>query len=455
MTYQWKPSSLLPSANVFLVGGAVRDALLGLPVRDHDYVVVGLTVDEMQSRGFVSVGKDFPVFLDPQDKEEYALARVERKTGPGYHGFEVSTNGVTLEDDLSRRDLTINAMAMSELGEIVDPFGGQNDLQNKVLRHVSEAFAEDPLRVLRVARFACRYPDFSVAPETMNLMKEMVKNGEVDHLVPERVWMEFVKTATTEKPSRFLAVLHECGALARVLPEVDALYNVPQVAQFHPEIDTGIHTEMVMDQAARLAPGNSKILFSAMTHDLGKAVTPKDLWPKHHDHEQLGLKPLAELAARLKVPSDHNELAKSVCALHLNCHRLTESRTGTFLRLMESLDAFRNPQKLYDFTVACEADKRGRLGMEDGDYPQAQMLISFFEAAKSVSAKQFVEQGFQGLEVKEKLRDARLRVIRQAQNEYNAMVKAEQEKAAQELVVEDVSTENSSVEQEKPRKVSL
>lgn len=417
MTYSWTPSALLPKENVFLVGGAVRDALLGQPVRDHDYVVVGLSVEQMSKLGFASVGKDFPVFLEPSTKEEYALARVERKTGPGYHGFAMEVNGVTLEEDLARRDLTINAMALSPTGDLVDPFGGQTDLANKVLRHVSPAFAEDPLRVLRVARFAARYPDFTVAPETVELMKQMVTNGEVDHLVAERVWLEFTKACKTDKPSCFIAVLHECGALARVLPEVDALYGIPQVEEHHPEVDTGIHTEMVMDQAAKLAPGNIKIIFAALTHDLGKAVTDSQMWPKHHNHEELGLKPLEQLAQRWKIPNDAFELAKAVCEHHLNCHRLTEARTGTFLNLIERIDGFRNPQRVYDFALTCEADARGRLGLENRAYPQTKMLTYIFEAARAVSAKPFVEQGLKGLAVKDALRDARLRAVRQAQNE--------------------------------------
>lgn len=420
MTYRWTPSALLPSKHVFLVGGAVRDALLGQTVRDHDYVVVGLDVEQMSALGFESVGKDFPVFLEPATKEEYALARVERKTGPGYHGFAMDVNGVTLEEDLARRDLTINAMALSTDGTLVDPFGGQNDLNTKVLRHVSEAFSEDPLRVLRVARFAARYPDFTIAPETMALMKGMVEAGEIDHLVAERVWLEFTKAAKTEKPSRFIAVLRECGALARVLPEVDALYTIPQVAEHHPEIDTGIHTEMVIDQAARLAPGNIRVIFAALTHDLGKAKTDPNAWPKHHNHEELGLEPLERLAKRWKIPSDVKQLAQAVCEHHLNCHRLTESRTGTFLKLIERIDGFRNPQRVYEFVLACEADARGRLGLENRLYPQAKMLTHIFEAARAVSAKPFVEQGLNGLEVKEALRDARLRAIRQAQNELKA-----------------------------------
>lgn len=434
MTYSWTPSALLPQQHVFLVGGAVRDALLGQPVRDHDYVVVGLSVAQMTGLGFASVGKDFPVFLEPTTKEEYALARVERKTGPGYHGFATETNGVSLEEDLARRDLTINAMALSPTGELVDPFGGQGDLANKVLRHVSPAFAEDPLRVLRVARFAARYPDFTVAPETVELMKQMVTDGEIDHLVAERVWLEFTKACKTDKPSRFIAVLHECGALARVLPEVDALYGIPQVEEHHPEVDTGIHTEMVIDQAAKLSGGDIKIVFAALTHDLGKAVTEKDMWPKHHNHEELGLKPLEQLAQRWKIPNDANELAKAVCEHHLNCHRLTEARTGTFLNLIERIDGFRNPQRVYDFALTCEADARGRLGLENRAYPQTRMLTYIFEAARAVSAKPFVEQGLKGLEVKAALRDARLRAIRQAQNELK-----KETKEAQVLEVENGS----------------
>ena len=417
----WNVHPLLPAEQVFLVGGAVRDIVLGLPARDLDYVVVGMEPQELADLGFVQVGKDFPVFLCPQTKEEYALARVERKTGVGYNGFTTQTSGVSLEEDLRRRDLTINAMAMNWKGDIIDPFGGLADIANKQLRHVSEAFSEDPLRVLRVARFAARYAEdgFVVAPDTMDLMKSIVEQGEVDHLVPERIWLEFGKVAKTNTPSKFLRALHDCGALKRLLPEVDALYGVPQVALHHPEIDTGVHTEMVMDQAAKIAPGNSSVLFAALTHDLGKAITPSAEWPKHHNHETLGLDPLAEVVKRWKLPTDASSLAKVVCAYHLDCHRSLESKTGTVLKLLDTkLDAFRQPKRFAEFLLSCEADKRGRLGLEHGDYPQAELLKKCYEAAKSVSGKPYVEQGLTGLEIKEQISRERLRRIKSAQTAF-------------------------------------
>lgn len=393
--------------STYLVGGAVRDALLGRPVKDRDWLVVGQTPAAMLAAGYSQVGADFPVFLHPETKEEHALARTERKSGVGYHGFVVdASETVTIEEDLARRDLTINAIAQDENGALIDPFGGQKDIEAKVLRHVSPAFAEDPVRVLRVARFAARYAQdgFTVAPETMDLMRQMVSDGEVDHLVPERVWAEFTKAAQTTKPSVFLRVLHDCGALARVLPEVDALYGVPQVPEYHPEVDTGIHNEMVLDKAVALAPGRVDIAFAAMTHDLGKALSPVDEWPQHRGHEKAGLMPLAQLVKRLKVPTDCARLAAQVCEHHLTMHRIFQARTGTVLELLENLKAFQHPERLTAFTLGCHADACGRLGFTDRAYPQAAHIHAVLEAGSGVSAEPFVQAGKVGpaigLEVK-------------------------------------------------------
>jgi len=359
---------------IYLVGGAVRDQLLGRAVADRDYVVVGATPQQMLARGFRAVGKDFPVFLHPQTQEEYALARTERKTGHGYHGFAFHAEPtVTLEQDLARRDLTINAMARSDDGTLVDPFGGAQDLQARLLRHVSPAFAEDPVRVLRVARFAARYATlgFRIAAPTLALMRAMVEAGEVDHLVAERVWQETRKALTEPTPAAFVRALRDCGALRRVLPEVDALYGVPQRAEFHPEIDTGTHVELVLDMAAELAPGDDIVAFCALTHDLGKALTPAAELPRHVMHEQRGLAPLRALCARLKVPAEHAALAALVCRHHLEAHRAFELRPATVLKLIEQLDALRRPERLTRFLLACEADQRGRHGHAQDRYAQA------------------------------------------------------------------------------------
>ena len=399
---------------IYLVGGAVRDRLLGLPVKDRDYVVVGATPQDLTALGYKPVGKDFPVFLHPQTHEEYALARTERKTGPGYHGFDfVADASVTLEDDLRRRDLTINAIAEDEDGALVDPFGGANDLREHVLRHVSPAFGEDPVRVLRVARFAARYAarGFEIAPETLTLMREMVRSGEVDHLVPERVWAETQKALTESRPSAFLRTLRECGALARVMPEVDALYGVPQRAEFHPEVYTGIHVEMVLDMAARLAPGDALIGWCALTHDLGKALTPAPVLPKHHGHEHAGVAPLRALVARLKVPAEYAALAELVCRLHLIAHTAFELRANTVLELFEKLDAFRQPKRLPQFLLACEADKRGRLGLSESEYPQARYLTALFQAALQPKAQALLERGLSGAQLGAALREQRLEAL--------------------------------------------
>ncbi|WP_300618242.1 multifunctional CCA addition/repair protein [Dokdonella sp.] len=398
----------------YLVGGAVRDTLLGLDVADRDHVVVGATPEEMLRLGYRPVGKDFPVFLHPQTQEEYALARTERKSGRGYRGFVVDADpSVTLEQDLERRDLTINAMAMDGHGTVVDPFGGRRDLDARLLRHVSPAFAEDPVRVLRVARFAARYAPlgFRVADETIALMRAMVEDGEVDHLVPERVWAETRKALAEPAPSAYLRALRACGALRVVFPEVDALYGVPQRAEFHPEIDTGAHVELVLDMAARLAPRDDLVGWCALTHDLGKALTPQDELPRHVMHEHRGVAPLRALAARLKVPAEYAALAELVCRHHLDAHRALELRASTVLELIERLDAFRRPERLKRFLLACEADKRGRLGSSEAAYPQAAFLLAARAAAAAVDARPFVENGLAGPKLGEAIRAGRVRAI--------------------------------------------
>ncbi len=401
--------------HTFLVGGAVRDQLLGRDVADRDYVVVGATPQQMLDLGYQPVGKDFPVFLHPRTNEEHALARTERKSGRGYRGFVVDADpSVTLEQDLERRDLTINAMAMDEHGGLVDPFGGQRDLADRVLRHVSPAFVEDPVRVLRVARFAARYAPlgFRVAEETRALMQAMVEDGEVAHLVPERVWTEARKALAEPVPSAFVRVLRDCGALRVVFPEVDALYGVPQRAEYHPEVDTGTHIELVLDMAARLAPGDDLVGWCALTHDLGKALTPVDELPRHILHEQRGVEPLRALCARLKVPNEYAALAEQVCRHHLDAHRALELRPQTVLELLERLDAFRRPERLRRFLLACEADKRGRLGLSDGDYPQAGFLHAAREAAAAIDAKPFLAKGLAGPKLGEAIRRERMRAIK-------------------------------------------
>lgn len=399
----------------YLVGGAVRDELLGRASKDRDYVVVGETPQAMLARGYKAVGKDFPVFLHPTSGEEYALARTERKVGRGHCGFEVVADpSVTLEDDLARRDLTINAIAKDlDTGEMVAPHGGLEDLRSGILRHVSPAFEEDPLRVLRVARFAARYADlgFQVAPETMGLMSAMVVRGDLDELTAERVWGEVSKALTCPRPSVFLQVLRQCGALKVVAPEVDKLYGVPQVEEHHPEIDTGIHTEMVVDQAARLAPGNAEVAFAALVHDLGKGLTPPEEWPKHHKHEENGVGPVLELCARWKVPTDYRALATAVCEHHLTAHRAMEIRPGTFLTLFEKVGAIRRPNRLEPFLLACEADARGRLGLEERHYPQTERLRQAHRAALSVSSQPYREAGKTGIELGEAIKAGRLQAI--------------------------------------------
>ena len=405
---------MIAAMRIYTVGGAVRDKLLGRPVVDHDHVVVGATPAQLLARGFRPVGKDFPVFLHPDTNEEYALARTERKTGHGYHGFAFHADPeVTLEQDLARRDLTINAMAEDAHGTLIDPYGGARDLAARTLRHVSPAFAEDPVRLLRVARFAARFAPlgFSVAAETLALMRAMVASGEVDHLVPERVWQETRKALAEARPSAFVRVLREAGALAVLFPELDALYGVPQRAEFHPEIDTGTHLEMVLDAAAVLAPGDDLVGFCALTHDLGKALTPPDQWPRHLGHEQRGLAPLQRLCARLKVPSEHAALAALVCREHLNAHRAFELKPATLLKLLLALDALRRPQRLETFLLACMADQRGRLGHAEDAYPQADYLRRARAAAAAVLAEPFLARGLRGPAIGAAMTQARTQAI--------------------------------------------
>jgi tRNA nucleotidyltransferase (CCA-adding enzyme) len=401
----------------YLVGGSVRDRLLGLPVKDRDFVVVGADPAQMLASGYKPVGKDFPVFLHPQTNEEYALARTERKTAPGYHGFAFHADpSVTLEQDLERRDFTINAIAEDDKGERIDPFGGVRDLEARVLRHVSPAFAEDPVRILRGARFLARFAPlgFTIAPQTLALMRAMVADGEVDHLVAERVWQELSRLLASPKPSAGLQLLRDCGALAKLLPEVDALFGVEQRAEYHPEIDAGVHTLMVCDMAARLAPGNDRVGFAALVHDLGKALTPVEERPKHIHHEHAGLGPLGSLGERLRVPVAHRELARIACREHLHVHRLFELRAETVHDLLARCDAFRQPVRIAELATVCEADKRGRLGLEEAPYPQAAELLRLLEVARSVGSAQLDMAKLQGPQVGEALRAARIAAIKAA-----------------------------------------
>lgn len=402
----------------YLVGGAVRDSLLGYPFHERDWVVVGATPQQMLNLGYQQVGKDFPVFLHPDTKEEHALARTERKNGKGYTGFSVyAAPDVTLEQDLLRRDLTINAIAQADDGSIVDPFGGVADLKHKVLRHVSDAFAEDPLRVLRVARFYARYAHlgFSVAAETQQLMQQLA--SELDTLTPERVWQETAKALSEQTPQAYFQLLYDTGALAMLMPELAALWGVPQPPQWHPEIDTGVHTLMVLEQAAALSP-RIDIRFAALVHDLGKGITQPELWPSHHGHEHSGLALIQQLCDRLRVPNDCRELALQVCEYHQLVHRARELKSATVLKLFNAIDIWRKPQRLDDVLLCCTADLRGRTGFEQAEYPQADYLQALAMAARQVNAKDLVAQGLTGEAIKQGLAGARLAAIQAAKQQW-------------------------------------
>ncbi|MEO5658402.1 MAG: multifunctional CCA addition/repair protein [Polaromonas sp.] len=415
---------------IYMVGGAVRDALLGLQVADRDWVVVGATPEELTAQGFLPVGRDFPVFLHPRTREEYALARTERNTARGYRGFEVyAAPDVTLEQDLARRDLTINSIAAparadcarglfdADFGALIDPYGGQSDLQAKVLRHVTDAFREDPVRILRLARFAARFADFSVAPETVQMMRDMVANGEVDALVPERVWQELARGLMEGKPSRMFEVLRESGALQKLLPEVFRLWGVPQRAEYHPEIDTGVHLSMVLDMAAQLhAP--LPVRFACLCHDLGKGTTPADMLPRHIGHEERSARLLKAVCQRLRVPVECREIADVVAREHGNIHRSSEFSASAVVRLLERCDAFRKPQRFADILLACECDARGRLGLEQSAYPQRPRLLQALAASQAVATDQVAAQalaaGQSGPQIGQWIHGARVAAVSQS-----------------------------------------
>ena len=407
-------------ARRYLVGGAVRDALLGLQAGDRDWVVVGASVTQMLDAGYKQVGRDFPVFLHPHTGEEYALARTERKSGRGYTGFIAHADpSVTLEDDLRRRDFTINAIAQADNGNLIDPFGGAGDIRDRMLRHVSEAFVEDPLRVLRAARFMARLAPlgFRVAPETVTLMRQIAASGELAALVPERVWQELAKALRCAQPAAFLRTLREANALHAVLPEVDALYGVPQRADYHPEVDTGVHQQLVCDMAAQLAPGDDLIGYAALCHDLGKALTPPEQWPSHRMHEQRGIEPTIAMSQRLKVPTEHRELAVLCSREHLNIHRIAELKPATVHDLIARCDGFRKPARIDQLARVCEADARGRAGLSASPYPHATSLRRLHAAAMAVGSEAIIARGITGPAFGEALRKARIDAISQARSQ--------------------------------------
>lgn len=403
---------------IFLVGGAVRDKLLGHKIKEKDWVVVGATPEELISLGYKAVGKDFPVFLHPQTREEYALARTERKTAPGYTGFQFyAAPDVTLEQDLIRRDLTINAIAEDAEGNLIDPFHGREDLDRRLLRHLSPAFAEDPVRILRIARFAARYHHlgFGIAPETLDLMRAMVAAGEADHLVPERVWKEMSRALLEKNPEVFFITLRDCHALARVMPELDALFGVPQRPEYHPEIDTGVHTLLSLQQICKLSRA-SHVRLATLLHDLGKGATPQEEWPRHHGHEERSLPLIREFCQRLAVPKVARDLALAVAEYHTHCHRVQELKPATLVKTLEALDAFRRPDRFAEFLLCCEADARGRTGLEDRLYPQADYFARALNACTSIKITDLLEQGFEGAELGEKLHQERVQAVREFQN---------------------------------------
>ena len=412
----------MKTAKTYLVGGAVRDALLGLVAVERDWVVVGSTPDEMLDQGFKQVGASFPVFLHPENGEEHALARTEKKQGHGYHGFKVDFHpDVTLEEDLQRRDLTINAMARDEDGSLLDPYGGQRDLEQKWLRHVSAAFVEDPLRVLRVARFAARFARFGfrVHESTLALMREVTLSGELQHLAAERVWREIELAMKTDKPSVFVTVLRECGALEVLLPEVNVLFGIPQPEKYHPEIDTGVHLLMALDAAPDLCDNAARVVFAVLVHDLGKGITPRQEWPSHIGHEASGVPLVDAVCSRFKTPNAVHDLARKVCAEHLACHRILEARPATVLRLLERLDVFRQAQVVPDFVAACEADYRGRKGLQDRPYRQGEYLKQAYKAVAGIRARDLDLQGLSGPEVGDRLRQARIEAIKRGQVQFS------------------------------------
>ena len=401
---------------IYLVGGAVRDELLGIEVKDRDWVVVGSTPEDMAALGYKAVGKEFPVFIHPDSGEEYALARTERKSGPGYKGFVFNTSDdITLEQDLERRDITINAIASDENGDLIDPFNGRNDLENKVIRHVSDAFVEDPLRVLRVARFAAQF-DFLIAAETLALLTEISATDELEALVPERIWVETEKALQTRTPRRYFEVLRECNALSVLFPEIERLFGVPQPERYHPEIDCGVHTLMVLDQAANLS-ADPEVRFAALVHDLGKATTPREIWPSHHGHGERGVELIDKLCDRLRIPNRYRELATVVSRYHLNCHRIDELSPKVVVGKLEGLDAFRRPERFDKFLLACEADARGRKGKERQDYPQAGMFRKYREACLSVDTKSLDIKDLKGAQIAERIRLQRIRAVKQVNME--------------------------------------
>lgn len=390
---------------IYLVGGAVRDKLLDYPSDENDWVVVGGSPQEMIDMGYQPVGQDFPVFINPKTGEEYALARTERKSGRGYQGFSFHTApNISLEDDLIRRDLTINAMAEDDNGQIIDPYGGQQDLNNKLLRHVSDAFTEDPLRVLRVARFAARYHHlgFTIAPETMGLMQNLVRSGELAHLVAERLWKETERALCERSPDIYIQVLRDCGALAELFPEVEKLFGVPQRADYHPEVDTGIHTLMSLQQAARLSDC-AKVRFSVLVHDLGKGITPDDVLPSHKGHEARGLPLVKDVCDRLKIPNEHRQLAMVVTEFHLLCHKAQELRPETILKLLKGLGALKSAERFEDFLLCCEADARGRTGFEDRDYPSSDYLRQARQVVINTDISDLINSEISGAEIGQQL----------------------------------------------------
>ncbi|MGR9012737.1 MAG: multifunctional CCA addition/repair protein [Gammaproteobacteria bacterium] len=397
---------------IYLVGGAVRDKLLGLPVKERDWVVLGETPESMVQQGYRPVGKDFPVFLHPKSHEEYALARTERKTAPGYKGFIIHASpDVTLEQDLIRRDLTINAMAMTSQGRLIDPYGGQIDLEKRVFRHISPAFSEDPVRILRIARFAARYGHlgFTLADETQALMQSMVSAGEVDHLVPERIWAELFKALNEKSPSAFFYTLKDCAALDKIFPEIQRLFGVPQPEKHHPEVDTGIHAMLCLEQAALLS-ASPEVRFAALVHDLGKGVTPSADWPQHYGHEKQGLPILEQLCIRLRVPNSFKTLAMQVMRYHTLCHRVFELRASTITDMLAALGAFKPRHNLSDFLLACEADAKGRAGLESTPYPQAELLIGAAKAA-SVDTSSILNGELKGAQIGEAIRRLRIKAV--------------------------------------------